>query len=199
MRRYSHRVDADPLRRVDRYFAERADRPFGDTELASGRTLQPFSIAGQRAAANLLTKAVRALDDDDAERARGFVERAVRLPFDRREDLHPAAEEAHMMLFCLVADELEAGGEGDSRWLDAAIAAQAAAPEAARCTMRDVLVAIDHDYDLTRTERAQLRSVTSEVPDRPELRDLRLSPDELRECILPVLEVCRDYRDRTAT
>jgi hypothetical protein len=48
-------MEQDPLEELDRSFAKRADGPFGDLELASGRTLQPFSIAGQRAAANLLT------------------------------------------------------------------------------------------------------------------------------------------------
>src|SRR5688572_29610945 len=83
MGRYSHRVDADRLDELDRYFAERANAPFGDLELASGRTLQPFSIAGQQAASNLLVKASRALDDSDTERARAYVDRAVRLPYDR--------------------------------------------------------------------------------------------------------------------
>ena len=195
---YSHRVDQDPLEELDRYSAKRVDGPFGDLELASGRTLQPFSIAGQRAAANLLTKAIRALDNDEPDRARGYVDRAVRLRYDRHEDAHPGAMEAHMMLFCLVTDELEAAAEDDSRWLDAAIAAQSSASEAARCTMRDVLVAIDHDYHISRTERAALRSATADVPDRPELRDLDLAPDEMGDCVMAVLDVCRAYHAAAA-
>lgn len=186
-------MDADPLNELDRYFAGRADTPFGDVELASGRTLQPFSIAGQLAASNLLVKAIRALDDGQSERARAYVDRAVRLPYDRHEESHPAAMEAHMALFCLVTDALEDADEDDSRWLDAAIAVQGAANEAGRCTMRDVLVAIDHDYHLSRTERASLRSATAAIPDRPELRDLDLPPPELGDCVVSVLAVCRDY------
>jgi hypothetical protein len=60
-------VNADHLSELDRYFAGRADAPFGDVELASGRTLQPFGIAGQLAASNLLVKAIRALDDGEPE------------------------------------------------------------------------------------------------------------------------------------
>ncbi len=191
-------MEQDPLEELDRSFAKRADGPFGDLELASGRTLQPFSIAGQRAAANLLTKAIRALDNDEPERARAYVDRAVRLPYDRHEDSHPAAMEVQVMLFCLVTDELEAADEDDSRWLDAAIAAQASATETARCTMRDVLAAIDHDYNISRAERAALRSATSAIPDRLGLRDLALSPGELGECLMETLAVCRDYRDRRA-
>jgi len=127
-------------------------------------------------------------------RARAYVNRAVRLPYDRHEESHPAAMEAHMMLFCLVTDELEGADEDDSRWLDAAIAAQASASEGARCTMRDVLVTIDHDYNISRSERAALRSATAAIPDRPELRDLDLAPDELCDCVMSVLGACRDYR-----
>ena len=192
--RYSHRVAPDPLKELDRYFARRADRPFGDVEQVSGRTLQPFSIAGQRAASNLLVKAIRALDNDEAERARAYVDRAVRLPYDRHEQSHPVAMEAHMALFCLVTDALEDSEEADSRWLDAAIAVQVAADEAGRCTMRDVLVAIDHDFHLSQTERASLRSATAAVPDRPELRDLDLASNEMSDCVVSVLAVCRDYR-----
>jgi hypothetical protein len=186
-------VDPDRLGELDLYFAERAKAPFGDLELASGRTLQPFSIAGQSAASNLLVKAIRALDTGDQLRARACVDRAVRLPYDRHEQSHPAAMEAHMALFCLVTDALEGSDEADSRWLDAAIAVQAIAEKAGRCTMRDVLVAIDHDYQLSRTERASLRSATAAVPDRPELRDLDLPPNELGDCVVSVLAVCRDY------
>lgn len=40
------------------YMSERANRPFGDVEAVSGRTLQPFSFAGQQAAENLLASGV---------------------------------------------------------------------------------------------------------------------------------------------
>jgi hypothetical protein len=191
-------MDADPLGDLDRYLAKHADAPFGDVELVSDRTLQPFSIAGQQAASNLLTKASRALDDNDIERARSYVARAVRLPYDGHERCHPAAMEAHMALFCLVTDALEDSEEGDSRWLDTALAVLPVADEAGRCVMRDVLVAVDHDYFLTRAERTSLRSATAAVPDRPELWDLDLPPDELGDSVVSVLVVCRDYRDAHA-
>lgn len=195
MARYSHRVDADPLEELDRYFAERASAPFGDLELASGRTLQPFSIAGQQAASNLLIKAIRALDNGDSERARAYVDRAVRLPYDRHEESHPAAMEAHMALYCLVTDALEDSEEDDSAWLEAAIGVMSTADERGRCTMRDVLAAIDHDYELRRQERASLRTAIAGTPAQPELRDLRLDPQEMGDCVMSVLAACRDYRE----
>lgn len=194
MGRYSHRVGAEPLSELDRYFAERANAPFGDLELASGRALQPFSIAGQRAASNLLVKASRALDSSDPGRARAYVDRAVRMPYDRHEESHPAAMEAHMALFCLVTDALEDSGKNDSAWLEAAIEVLSAADERGRCTMRDVLAAIDQDYELRRQESGALRSAIADIPVRPELRDLRLDPQELGDCVMSALAACRDYR-----
>jgi len=141
-------MDQDVLRSLDDYFAGRADRPFGDVESASGRVLQPFSIAGQQGAANLLGKARRALNDGDRDRARAFVDRAARLPYDEHEQAAPVAIAVHMELFCLVTDTLEQAEADESRWLDAAVDVLAIADEPARCDMRDVLAAIDQDYSL---------------------------------------------------
>lgn len=114
-------MEADRLVELDRFFAERANTPFGDLELVSGRTLQPFSIVGQQAATNLLTKAVQALDTDESERARRYVDRAVRLPYDRHEETEPVAMAVHLMLFCDVSDAVEGSDEDDAAWLEAAI------------------------------------------------------------------------------
>lgn len=177
-----------------RLLAERADRPFGDVEAISGRTLQPFSVAGEQAATNLLNKASRALDNDEPDRARAFVDRATRLPFDDHEETAPAANAAHMALFNLVADAIEASEVDDSGWLDALLDVLATADASARCEIRDVLATIDKDYKVSRGERARLRSAIAPIPERPELRDLRLTSAELGELIMSVLAVCRRYR-----
>ena len=84
-------VERDLLQSFEDYLAQRADRPFGDVEAISGRTLQRFSVASQQAAENLLSKARRALDDADTNRANRLVDRAVQLPFDEHEGAAPAA------------------------------------------------------------------------------------------------------------
>lgn len=187
-------MEPDVREELARYFAERADRPFGDAESASGRLLQRFSVAGQEAAINLLVKAERALDRGETERARAYVDRATRLPYDRHEEAHPAAMEAHMQLFCLVTDVLEESAEDDWGWLDAAVAALSSADEAGRCTLRDVLAAVDQDYQLRPRERRALRTAVDGVPVRPELHDLQLSEQELGDAVMSVLEVGRAYR-----
>ncbi|HET7069713.1 MAG TPA: hypothetical protein VFI40_02725 [Nocardioides sp.] len=187
-------MDRDWAQALGRIVDEQRNRPFGDTESVSGRTLQPFSFAGLEAATNLLTKAIRALDRDESERARGYVDRAVRLPYDRHEETEPVAMAVHMMLFCDVTDALEDSDEDDLRWLDAAIDVLSTADEGGRCTMRDVLAAIDQDYALHRRESAALRSAIADVPARPELRDLRLDPQAMADCVMSVLAGCRNYR-----
>jgi hypothetical protein len=187
-------MDLATLTTLGEYFTERADRPFGDVESISGRTLQPFSIAGQQAAANLLAKARQALNEHHPDRARAFVDRAVRLPYDEHEQAAPVAIAAHMELFCLLIDTMEQSAIGDSRWLDAAIAVLANADQAARCEMRDVLAAIDQDYSLTSPERARIHSAIRSVPARPELRDLTLNSTELSAHVLSILAACGSYR-----
>lgn len=99
-----------------------------------------------------------------------------------------------MALFCLVTDALEDSGEDDPAWLEAAIGVMSAADERGRCTMRDVLAAIDHDYELRRQERASLRTAIADMPAEPELRDLRLDLQQMGDCVMSVLAVCKHYR-----
>jgi hypothetical protein len=183
----------DVRERFAELMAARADTPFGDVESVSDRTLQPFSIAGHRSARNLLAKSLRALGAGDDQRARMLAERAARLPYDRHEETYPAASEAVMALFNLVTDELEGAPEGYTRWLDAAVEVLGSADEVGRCTLREVLVAVDQDFDLTRQERATLRAAIAPVPARPDLQDLRPESSELAEIVLSVLDACLRY------
>jgi hypothetical protein len=138
--------------------------------------MQRFSFAGKEAARNLLLKVRRALDNEDLDRAGGYVDRAVRLQFDEHEGAAPAALEVHMGLFCAVTDAAEQAAEDDERWLDGALHVLAHAEEPAACDLRDVLIAIDQDYTLSAHERRRIRSAIATVPDRAELRDLQLRP-----------------------
>lgn len=187
-------MDADALARVQAHFAALENQPFGNVESVSGRTLQPFSLAGQRAAGNLLAKALRALGAGDESKAGAYVDRAARLPFDPHEQMFPAAGEGTMALFSLVVDALEECEEDDVSWLEAARHAAASADEVGKCELRHTLQAIEADYQLTRRERAALRRLRDSLPEGMELRDRRGDPDELADLIMSVLAVCRDYQ-----
>jgi hypothetical protein len=187
-------MDEDSIRRsLLEYLDERSNRPFGDVEAHSGRVLQPFSFAGQRAAENLLIKARRALDEHDADRARAFVDRAVRLPFDEHEKAAPVALAAHMDLFCVVTDTLEQNADDDAGWLDAAVAVLRDAEDAAAYELRDVLVSIEHDYALSPHEHKTLRAAVAPIPPRAELRDLELTAAELGDHVMAILHARRGY------
>lgn len=192
-------MDGDWEQVLGRLIGAEDKRPFGDAELASGRMLQRTSFASQEAATNLLTKALRALDADQPEQARSYVDRAVHMPFDRHEEVEPVAMAVHMMLFNDVTDAAEGSGEAESAWLEAALGALSKADEPGRSALRDVLATIDQDYRLPKRESASLRAATAEILAQPELRDLRVAPQEMSDHVMSVLTVCRDYRARLSS
>lgn len=180
--------------RLNTYLHERADQPFGDVELMSGRTLAPFSRAGLTAADNLLAKADRALADGDLERAGHFVDRAVALNYDRHEQTAPAAYAASMMLFSAVTDALERSAEGDGRWLDAAVEAMSSARGWAQSEMRHVLLVVRQDYVIEPRETRTIGDAVATVAERAELRDVTLTPSELSEAVTSLLRLLQAYR-----
>jgi len=168
-----------------RFIKQQSNRGLGDIPLRATAALSPFSRAQMDAATNLLTKALRALDDGDEARARPFVERAVALPYDEHEQMHPAAMMAVQQLFGAVTDAL---GNGGDEWLDAATDTFASAPEQARYCLRDVLGDVLQDYQLTDGEQRRLRRLIRDVPERAELPALDLPPEEMATALLEVLE-----------
>ena len=175
----------DLFDRFRRHMEQEANRGLGDIPLRATAALAPFSRAEMDAAKNLLDKALRALDDGDEARARRFVDRAVALPYDEHEQVHPAAMTAHQQLFVAVTDAIE---DGADEWLDAVIDTFASAPEEARYCLRDVLTSVLQDYELTDGDQRRLRRLIREVPERAELPDLDLPPEQLATAVLDVLE-----------
>ncbi len=179
---------------LEALLAEQANQPFGDIEIQSNKTLAPFSAAGRKAAENLLSKAQRALGNDEPERAKSYINKAVQLPYDEHEETDPAAWVAHLDLFGVVVDAAEECPPDDSRWLDAALHLLEETEDPARSDLRVVLSNIDQDYQLTGTERTRLRAAIDAVPKRASLDDLRLSPQELAEHVLANLMLIRRYQ-----
>lgn len=173
----------------------RADRPFGDVDAITARTLYPSSRAYLEGAENLLAKASRVWRDD-RPRALGYVNHVATLTFDEHEESFPAAMAASMLLFSTVVEELERALEGDSRWLEAALSVLDATDTTARGHLRDVLQAIDQDYGLTRREHRLLQAALTPIPPSAPLRDLvDIPPEELRDHVVAVLHACAAYED----
>ncbi|MGV1010127.1 MAG: hypothetical protein ACOYBY_16220 [Dermatophilaceae bacterium] len=186
---------------IEQLLRERANRGFGDVQRVSDQARQPFSIAGMTAADNLLTKALRAIENGDEARAVGYVRRAVELPFDEHEESYPALVAAHMLLYTMVTDALEATPEGESAWLEAALDVLRSARLEAQCDLRDILTSLEREYELEGPERRALRASLPAVPPRPSAWDLRYPPEQQREMVTDVLNACAAYRhalsDRT--
>jgi hypothetical protein len=89
---------------------------------------------------------------------------------------------------------LESSGEGDSRWLDAAVVALSSAGGWGQSEMRRVLLDVRQDYVLEAVESRAIGKVVAGVPERAELRDVMLSPTELAEAVTSVLQILQNYR-----
>lgn len=182
----------DLVKSFRQFMKQEANRGLGDIPLRATAALAPISQAQMDAAANLLNKALAALEVGDEARARRFVDRAVTLPWDEHEETHPAAMMAHQQMYDAVTDALEHGGV---EWLDAATDTMPSAPEEARYCLRDALTATLSAYELTDDEKRRVRRLTQGIPPRAELPDLDFSPEQLAAAIVDVLNGVTQYLD----
>lgn len=185
-------TEPDIRARFERYLAEQSNRGLGDIPLRPTAALAPISRGLDTAATNLLTKALRALDDDDEARAKQLVERAVALPYDDHEQVHPAASVANQLVFNEITDTLE---DCEDHWVSAVADTFASATEEAKYALRDALKDILDDYNLTPEEQHRVRRLIRDVPERAELRDLDLPPPALATAIVEILESIIRFRD----
>lgn len=182
------------VRRVSQPPDPFAPHALGDAATVVGQAaLATFSTAAMEAADNLLRKAAKALASGDDERAGRMIARAVALPYDRREEMHPAACAATTMLFTTVGDELEERADDDTRWLDAAVQVLPAEAGWGRAELLATLRAVRDDYGLDRHKTRTIDAALAETPDRPELQAADLPAAELAVAVTAVLEVVVAY------
>lgn len=173
-----------------------ADQPLDGVRHASGHAMSAVSFGLHAAAENLLIKALRAAEAGDLERAGAYVTRAVRLDFDDHEQVHPARQQAQMLLFDSVTDALEGCETGDDRWLDAALAVLPDCEERARAELLGVLAVVDQDWQLERAESRRIRTTLGGLTPTLDLDDTRSVPEaEQVRVILQVLGAVSAYRD----
>lgn len=172
------------------------DQPLDGVRHASGRAMSAVSLGLHAAAENLLIKALRAVRSGDAERAEGYVTRAAQLDFDDHEQVHPARQQAQMLLFSSVTDALEGCEAGDDRWLDAALAVLPDCEAHARAELLSVLADVDHDWEVERDESRRIRAALAGLTPSLDLEDTRSAPEaEQVRMIMQVLDAVSDYRD----
>jgi hypothetical protein len=186
-------ADNDLMGLFQKHLAREAHRGFGDIELRATAAISPISRAQMQAADNLLDKAYRALRAGDRERATSMAQRAVTLPYDDHEGAYPAAWEAHMTMFMTLTDAAER--DETELWLDAALDTLSAAPVDAQCTIRDCLVTIAKDYQLSRHEERRIKAAVAEVPARTPLPDMGPRAELSATLVLEVFESIVRFED----
>ena len=173
-----------------------ADQALDGVRHASGRAMSAVSLGLHAAAENLLIKALRAAQSGDLERAEVYVTRAVQLDFDDHEQVHPARQQAQMLLFSSVTDALEGCEIGDHRWLDAALTVLPDCGEHARTELLGVLADVDQDWEVEHRESRRIKAALAGRTPAPDLEDTRSVPEvEQVRIILQVLDAVSAYRD----
>jgi len=125
--------------------ARLSDRGVGDLQVQSTMLRLSDVTAAALGARNLLTKAAKALDEGDPERAERYLDRAIRLPFDEVRGLSSAQLAARGMVDGVVTGAAREAAPGDRRWRDAAEAALARCGAEARARIeRAVRIATDN-------------------------------------------------------
>jgi hypothetical protein len=173
-----------------------ADRPLGDIKLKSNLNERRFEQVAYRAADNLLDKARRAVESGDRVRARTYVERATRLPFDEHEQQHPGLYTAHMLLFSTVTDALEECEPNDSSWLDAALRVLPGVGESARQDLLQTLRVAAQDWGISARQARRVREATAGV-DSLDIMERRVNDDEITQqrVILELLDAVIAYNE----
>jgi len=183
-----------PASHVQQWLEAERSRPLGDAQLASGRTLQPFSWALRTSADNLLGKAMVAMEEGDDERATRYAGRAAALEYDEHEDVHPAVWSAFMALFDQVVDGVENAHEGDATWLATALVVLEQAEGAGAVALRQALGSVAQDYTLEPRETKLVRRAVGQIGAEADFGLTRdSSSDAVREVVIGVLRVNLAY------
>lgn len=145
----------------------------------------------QASAENLVGKAFTALGRSDHERAERFVARALSLPFDDHEQVHPAWWAAHTFLYSLLAHGVETSADDDHTWLDAAAAVLPPQQGPGGHALRGVLGTLPRSEELTVGETGRCEELSLGVTedswwDAP-------AADVTAEAVLDVLRVADAY------
>ena len=107
------------------------------------------------------------------------------IPYDRREQMVPAAFSAVMMVFGLVGDAAEEGGP---RWLDAALEVLPDQLGWGRTELLVTLRSVRDDYVLERREARAITAALAGTGELPQLQDATLEPAELAVAVREVLQ-----------
>jgi hypothetical protein len=173
-------------------FAERwgtgSSSPLGAVRKASNHIAAGTSESLHRAAINLVDKAARAVADGDEPRAVRYVERAVRLPFDERDQIDPGWWWVHMLMFTTMGDVMEDSEADDPAWLDAAEGLLDSSDTFLRATVLETLAALLLDHKLPPRESRRIKKI---IGDGATSEWVDVMPTDVADRVQPALSVVR--------
>lgn len=175
--------------------------PLEHVARAGRRVDQRQSFALADAANNLLDKAATALAAGDEERARGYVARALRLPFDTHERLAPGLRYAGHRLFSALTDAAEGSDEDDQAWIDAAEALLPTVRGHVHAALVNLLGVIAHDADFLGVTETEARRLSRQVPNFTvtDLPEDEVPEGEREDYVLGLLRLTLDYERQLTT
>jgi len=174
------------------------DSPLTHARVSSGLLHQEESAAALEAAENLLSKASARLAAGDRSGARGFVRRALALPFDEFEHVHPATWWLVLEMSTRLSEEVELAAQDDSRWVQRAelllAGAGAVAAAVIRCGLGDVLA----EFPLVGEEQRRVLRMVDGAPFERDPFAAITDPDALCLAALDVLGALNRQSDLLA-
>jgi hypothetical protein len=144
---------------------DHAEGPLTHARVISGSLHQEESAALLEAAGNLLTKAATRLAGGDETAARKLAERALHLPFDDFEEVHPASWWLELEMSTRLTEEVELAAEGDSRWVDRAGTLLGELSGTAATVVRSALRDVLSEFPLPREEERRVHQLIEPLGD----------------------------------
>ena len=174
---------------------------FGELERQSGLMLNELSNAQIAGAENLLTKAIRALDSGDDQRAGQLIQRAAQMACDPREEGSPGVRAATLLVYDVISGQFEASDPDDMTWLDVALEVHPGLDPTGRAEVESVVhgfVLQGAFFDVSAVEKRRIREVFGDAPLEAELGDgpnstLEQRQDIIRSLILAAMALNNAY------
>ena len=174
---------------------------FGELARQSGRLLNELSDAQIAGAQNLLTKAIRALDLEDDERAEQLIRRAAQMPYDTREAGSPGVRAATLFVYGVISDQFEACDPDDMTWFDVALEVHPGLDPTGRAEVASVVhgfVLQGAFFDVSAVEKRRIREAFGDAPLEAELGDgpnstLEQRQDVIRSLIMAAMALSNAY------
>ncbi|GAB3256177.1 hypothetical protein [Kineosporia babensis] len=171
------------------------ERPLGPALRSSGQQLSEQSAASFDAAENLLTKALDRLGKGQDEAALKLVERAVGLPYDEFERIHPALNWLELEIHSRLETQVEASRKDDLTWVEQVEVLVAGTSGTPQIMLRAGLYALLLDFGFPPAQERRLQALIGDESQLAPLIAGRKPQDELVETTLQSLRLLARHQE----